>query len=226
MTRQAFPLDQWAKGIAFFSPFDKGMSRYVGANHEGVIPDGLAWYKDELSVAHALYNAYLHKERFKAGRYATPPEVAVQLVIALGLRLGMRVLDPCAGIGSLLWQARLTGAEVYGYETGYRAWSVAKRMGLNVTNGDYFVDSEMNHVLRPHAVLLVPPFSRNKKYDNLALRFLKDSAKYHTQVSCLLPDDIHIPPEYAVLEKDPLGDGVFLPLIKVSMTRYLLQSMV
>jgi len=226
MNKKAFPLSSWAKGIAFFVPFDKGISRYVGPNHEGVIPPEVAWYGDELSIADALYSAYLNKQKSKDGRYITPPEVAVQMVIALGLRKGMRVLDPCAGIGSLLWQARLTGAEVYGYETDYRAWFVARQMGITLINGDYFTDSDLNHVATPDAVLLTPPFSRGKKYTNLAPKFLKDVAKYHTQVSCLLPDSVPITPEYSVLEKDPLGNQVYAPMIEVAVTRYLLQSLV
>lgn len=226
MKNEPLQLEQWALGIAFFYDFDRAITRYIGPNHEGTLPLGLAWYGDELSIAHALYNAYLRKQKSKDGRYITPPEVAVQLVISLGLRPGMRVLDPCAGIGSLLWQARLTGAEVCGYEIDYRAWCVARQMGLNITNGNYFVDSNLNRVLKPDAVLLVPPFTRIHKYEELAGAFLEDVARYHVQVSCLLTDYIKLPDGYAILEKDSYGDGVYAPLIKVDMTRYLLQSMV
>lgn len=226
MRKESFPLEQWAKGIAFFQPFEKAITRYLGLNHEGVMPEGLAWYGDELSVAVALYNAYLSKEKSKAGRYVTPPEVAVQMVIALGLRPGMRALDPCAGIGSLLWQARLTGADVCGYETDYRAWCVSRRMGLNITNGNYFVDSNLNRVLKPDAVLLVPPFTRTRKYEELTGAFLDDVEKYHVQVSCLLPDYVRVSDNYAILEKEPLGEDVYAPLIRLGVTRYLLQSLV
>lgn len=87
--------------------------------------------------------------------YPTPAWAMRELTKHLDLE-GRRVLDPCAGTGSILSVARECGAEVRGYELDEMRAAMAAEAGLHVVCGDGLVLSaaEPANVV----VLCNPPF--------------------------------------------------------------------
>lgn len=114
--------------------------------------------------------------------FRTPPELAAQLIKLVGLKAGMKVMEPNVGDGRIaLPAAEIVGLEnVHCFELFPPNVKRARDAGLNVTQGDFlsFQPPEKEED-RFDVILMNPPFSNNQdvKHVSHACQFLKKTGR-------------------------------------------------
>jgi predicted RNA methylase len=90
------------------------------------------------------------------GFFPSPPAVCARILEAAGDVSGLNVLEPSAGIGSLMDAARLAGANVVGFEVSDKLASICEAKGHTVERCDFLTREVEGEVA--DCVLMNPPF--------------------------------------------------------------------
>lgn len=103
-------------------------------------------------------------------QFFTPPPLAARIVEVAGVR-GRRVLEPSAGHGALVLQARVSGAkDVCCVERDPKCAGVLKDLGLPVVEDD-FIAWAPRHACKFERVVMNPPFSRQQDIAHVLAAF-------------------------------------------------------
>jgi predicted RNA methylase len=123
---------------------------------------------------------------------ATPQSIARRMSKVGGVEEGTLVLDPCAGLGSLLHAARVAGAKVFGFEQNPHLCFVASLIGdFHVRRENFlrYPPAERNN-LSPDVVLLNPPVGSRAGDDATGMILRRIHRLYHLndpQIVVILP---------------------------------------
>lgn len=101
------------------------------------------------------------EEQVEWQQFSTPPTLAAMMAHAACIEPGDRVLDPSAGVGSLLTFAQASGALAVANELAPRRAGLLRAMGLPfvyVENADH-IDATLPRQHHPQIVVMNPPFS-------------------------------------------------------------------
>ncbi len=113
----------------------------------------------DLSIEYVLENYFPFWDGTLLGEFHTPPVMAQWVSDNISFADGSRILDPCAGIGSLLWPLMNRGYRLEAIELSQEADQVLRRLfpSLDVLHADAF-----DHMERiegtADSVLMNPPF--------------------------------------------------------------------
>lgn len=121
------------------------------------------------------------------GFFATPPDLAAELVAMADVRPGHHVLEPSAGDGAIVRALVAAGASVTAVEIDYsRVCAMARDKSLcppdgqlSPVHGDFLLLSKSEVVAPPDRVVMNPPFGRiggHDQFDHVwhAFRFLRE----------------------------------------------------
>lgn len=179
-----------ADGALYFLPseqLDRGL--YVQVNKVLELAGGKWSRKDrahrfDADAADALEPIFLTGEIADTKKeyqfFETPVEVAIRVVDAADIRLGMRVLEPSAGRGRLAVAARNAGAEVTCVELqGDLVGYLVASLGFADTFGRDFLDTPPAPLGLFDRVVMNPPFRSGQDARHVvhALRFLKPGGR-------------------------------------------------
>lgn len=138
------------------------------------------------SQAHALEIAQLKREAVLQGipdYFPTPKHLLEQIMQFACLQLGMRVLEPSAGSGSICLAVREFGIEPDCFEVSHHLREILLRQGFNLIGDDFM---EVNPKPIYDRVLMNPPFG--KGMDSLhvqqAFEWLTPGGRLVSIVSC------------------------------------------
>lgn len=113
------------------------------------------------------------------GQFDTPPELADEIVAAVGLGHGMTMLEPSAGIGNIVAAAERAGAKVSAFEIDAKRRNIALARcalagGINQSD---FLDARPDPGF--DRVVMNPPFARQADIDHVlhAAKFLRPSGR-------------------------------------------------
>jgi predicted RNA methylase len=105
------------------------------------------------------------------GFFPSPPAVCARILEAAGRSLaGLNVLEPSAGIGSLMDAAREAGANVVGFEVSAKLAGICEAKGHVVERCDFLTREIEGEVA--DAVLMNPPFENRQDAAHVRRAFL------------------------------------------------------
>lgn len=143
--------------------------KFVSAVEE-YVQGGLAFLDYHKGVFSFIYD--LHKEIIEEGGLgnssrSAPKKLAAKMVRMAKVEPGDTVIDPCAGVGTLLKIAQKAGAKVMGYENQFHIYHATKYAcpDLHIINGDFMTTpyGDGAYVI-PDIVLLFPPIDNAQKF--------------------------------------------------------------
>lgn len=188
-----------------------------------------------MDLAHELYTLWCKRSTVVFGGFMTPPWAAKWLARLLDLHAYDVVLDPCAGIGSLVYAAIDNGAQSAGFEIQPGVVEIARALGLNVQCIDFLNQVNLPEVLEITAVMINPPFGNMLGHADIAVPFLEKVLAYHVPVAAILPYGwwektpkkyARIRDSYAVLQRETLDATTFLPLSRIVTEMMLLEPQI
>lgn len=104
------------------------------------------------------------------GFFPSPPAVCARILEEAGDVSGLNVLEPSAGIGSLMDAARLAGANVVGFEVSAKLAGICEAKGHTVERCDFLTREVEGEVA--DAVLMNPPFENRQDAAHVRRAFL------------------------------------------------------
>jgi len=223
-----YSLSYWVKqrrGYAFAREYMvPAVSIYYGT---GAHPE-IEFVGTAIEFANALYRENYKRGGVNLGAFLTPLDVAGQLADSLGDITGKTVLDPCAGIGNLVYAVGQRGGFSAAWEYQPILASIAQHMGINVLERDGLTENDA----KPDAIIINPPFGNMLGHTDIAIPFMLCAADYGVPVAAILPSYWlektekryqAVAERFRVLREESLPDGTFTPLTNSSTKRYLLE---
>ncbi|WP_210213566.1 methyltransferase [Mesorhizobium sp. M2A.F.Ca.ET.039.01.1.1] len=111
------------------------------------------------------------------GQFDTPPDLAERIVAMAGIKHGMGVIEPSAGLGNIASEVLDAGGEVMCIEIDAKRVEALKRRGFrSIIHADFL----SLHGLSPHdRVVMNPPFAKQADIDHVlhAAKFLKPGGR-------------------------------------------------
>jgi len=134
------------------------------------VEDGLHfldYHKKPFSFLYDLHRLIMEEGALSNSSWSAPRKLALKMVKMAGIEPLDIVIDPCAGIGTLLKVAKQAGARVMGYENQFHIYHATKYAcpELHVVCGDFMtMPARDGDYVRADIVLLFPPQDLTYKF--------------------------------------------------------------
>lgn len=143
-------------------------------------------------------------EAVKEDFFATPSQVALDLVTEAEIELGMAVLEPSAGTGAIAEAVRLFTHDITCVELNPERAATLRAKGFEVQEEDFL---DIVPVARFDRIIMNPPFSRQQDLRHVlhALKFLKPGGRLVAIMSSSAERPAHKLGEHFTREVERLG---------------------